>query len=112
MKPTLEISERLTLAQILPREGNAITLIIVRHITEKLNVTPEELVKWEIKSVEKAPGVITYEWNPAIDTKTDIEFTEPEADLIRKELNKLDQQNKLTFGILSLYEKFCNPKPA
>jgi len=112
MKTKLEVGDRLAIPNVLPKEGSALTLIIVKHIMKKIEITSEEVTKWGIQAVEKTPGVISYIWEPEKVETVEFEFTDAETDLIRKELNKLDQQNKLNFGTLMIFEKFCNPKPA
>jgi hypothetical protein len=112
MNVKLEVGERLSVPNVLPKEGSALTLIIVKHIMKKIEITPEEVTKWEIQAVEKSPGVISYIWEPSKVEDVEFEFSVAESDLIQRELNKLDQQNKLNFGTLMIFEKFCNPKPA
>ena len=112
MKVKLEVGERLSVPNVLPKEGSALTLIIVRHIMKKIEITSEEVTKWGIQAVEKTPGVISYIWEPSKVEDVEFEFSVAESDLIQRELNKLDQQNKLNFGTLMIFEKFCNPKPA
>ena len=107
MKLNLVIGERLALAQILPKEGNFLTLRIIKKITEKVSLTETEIEDWQIKSFESSPGTTSFSWSPAVKTDTEIEFTDAETDLIRQELNKLDKSGKLTFGNISTFEKFC-----
>ena len=108
MKTLLEIGERLALTSLLPKEGNFLTLRIVKSITEKVNLKDAEIKEWNVKAGESSPGVTTFSWRQDTNTETEIEFSEAETDLLRKELNKLDHQNKLTFSNISAFEKFCS----
>jgi len=108
MKTKLDIGERLALSQLLPKEGNFLTLRIIKSITEKVSLKEEEIKEWNIKAAETAPGVTSFSWNPGMATEVEIDLSEAETDLIRKELNKLDHQNKLTFSNISAFEKFCS----
>jgi len=108
MKTLLEIGERLALTSLLPKEGNFLTLRIVKSITEKVNLKDAEIKEWNVKAGESSPGVTTFSWSQDTNTETEIEFSEAETDLLRKELNKLDHQNKLTFSNISAFEKFCS----
>ena len=112
MKTKLEVGERMILNQILPKEGAYLTVLISKRITQKLEITETEIVDWEIKATESTPGVVSYSWDPAKVKEAEFEFTDAETDMLRRELNKLDKDNKLTFSNISAFEKFCNPKPA
>jgi hypothetical protein len=102
MKTELEIGERIVLGELLPKEGNFLTLRIIKKIAEKLSLTAQEIAEWEVKS---SPGSIA--WNPQKAKPVEIEFSDAEADFIRQELRKLDQGNRLKLDTLSAFEKFC-----
>lgn len=112
MKCKLEIGERMILSQILPKEGAYMAVLIAKRITKKLEITDTEIEEWGITATETTPGTVSYKWDPAKVKEAEFEFTDAETDLIRRELNKLDKDNKITFSNISTFEKFCNPPPA
>lgn len=99
----LTVLERITTLNILPPEGNFLTLKIVRKLREALSFTEEELKTFEI--VQEGHRIT---WNSTADTSggTEIPIGEKATDLIVTALKKLDQEGKLTEQHVSLYEKF------
>ena len=84
---------------ILPEQGNFITLSVKKEILDKIQITQEEIKECEI--VEK-DGQITWE-----NTKeTEIEFSEVETELIKKQLKELDEKGTLKDASFSLYKLF------
>ena len=99
----LNILERITILQILPQEGNFITLNIVQKLREALSPTEKEFKDFEI--VDK-DGQIS--WNAKGREEIEIEIGEKAADIIVTALKKLDEEDKLTAHHLSIYNKFVN----
>ena len=46
-------------------------------------------------------------WNAKGVAPTEIDFADAEIELIKKQLKQMDDSNKLTFELFSIYEKFC-----
>jgi len=97
----LNVSERLTLLQVLPQEGNFLTLKIIRDLTSILAMDDEEFKEFEIKQNENQ---VT--WNQKGLEEREIEIGEKATDIIVDALKKLDEAKKLKQRYLSLYEKF------
>lgn len=97
----LSVLERLTLLQILPPEGNFVTLKIVRDLTGILAMNEKEYKEFNIQQKGKQ---IT--WNLKGSQEKEIEIGEKATDIIREALKKLDETKKLEQRHLSLYEKF------
>jgi len=97
----LNILERFKLLQILPQEGNFMTLTIVRKLQETLSLTEAEYKEFEVKE----DGVTTT-WNEKGREEREIEIGEKATDIIVEALKKLNDENKLTGHHMSLYEKF------
>lgn len=107
IKLKLSILERISLLNILPREGSVITLRIMRELQSKLSFTEEELKKYRMKNTQSPDGRATITWDEDFSLEeADIEIGEAVTGIIVKELKKLDSQNKLRMEALSLYEKF------
>jgi len=99
----LILLERLKILQILPAEGNFITLNIVQKLREALSPTEKEFKDFEI--VDK-DGQIS--WNEKGREEIEIEIGEKATDIIVEALKKLDEEGKLTAHHLSIYNKFVN----
>ena len=98
----LSIKERINLLSILPREGNLITLKIVRKTQNNIGFSSEEIQKLKFQTFPD--GRISWDINEAEDKEVDLDPIG--LDIIREELRKLDAQRKLNIEHLSLWEKF------
>lgn len=106
----LNILERISLLNVIPREGNALTLRIIRDLQSKLSFSEEELKEFGIKNSKTPDGRISIDWDEDIIGEVDIEIGEMATTVIKKELTKLDKQNLLKMEALTLYEKFVEGK--
>jgi len=97
----LTVLERFTGLQILPQEGDFVTLKIMRKLKEALAMSEKELVEFEIK--QEGNQVL---WNKKGEEEREIKIGEKATDLIVDALTKLDKEKKLTENHFSLYEKF------
>jgi len=98
----LTVFERLILLNILPKEGNFVTLKIVRELREGLSFDEKEIKEIDLKIDDKGNAT----WNPAKDKNKDVEIGGQANKIIVETLEKLDKDNKLTESHLSVYEKF------
>uniref|UniRef100_A0A6M3KQS2 Uncharacterized protein n=1 Tax=viral metagenome TaxID=1070528 RepID=A0A6M3KQS2_9ZZZZ len=99
----LKVYERLVLLAILPKEGNFITLKVVRQLREALSFTEEEIkVLNFVQDVEKEKVT----WNQAADKPIEIKIGEKATEIVVEALKKLDKEQKLTEQHFGLYEKF------
>jgi hypothetical protein len=96
----MTIPERLYTMGILPKEGSFITLRLVRELNNKLGFSAEELSEFEIKEEE---GLV--KWNTKGNTPVNIDFAESELDVIKIELKKLNDTDRLNMNLFSIYEK-------
>ena len=99
----LNVIERLTLLQILPQEGNFVTLKVLRDLTSVLGMNEKEFKEFEIKQTGEQ---VT--WNPKGNEERAVEIGEKATDLIVEALKRLDEQKKLAQRHLTLYEKFVD----
>lgn len=102
MEYDLHITDRLNILQLLPKEGNFLTLKSVRIARESLALTPEEIKKYEV--VQKDNQI---HWN--VDKATELKKIKIDniiIDLIKKELRSLDEANKLQEQHFNLYKLF------
>lgn len=91
--------------EILPKEGNFMTLKTIRSLREKLGLSEQEIKDWE---VENKDNQIT--WDQDKSEPADLEFSEYETKLIKDELLELDKIQKLTNSHFTIYEKFVEGK--
>ena len=97
----LNVSERLTVLNFLPTEGNLATIKILGELRMNLSYTEDETKEWGIENDEEAKMI---KWKE--NGEADIPIGETAMGIIVDELRKLDKDNKLTELILPVYEKF------
>ncbi|MBA7680442.1 hypothetical protein ES703_88758 [subsurface metagenome] len=103
----LNIGERFALLGVLPQQGNAITLRIIRELQSRLSFTEEELKHYNIQNHTNPDGSARVTWNPELsEEETDIPIGEAATGVIKGELTRLNAQNQLHVTMLPLYEKF------
>jgi len=112
MKYALNIAERIALLNILPAQGNLVTLKIVRDLQSRLSFSEEEVKKYKIKSTP-APGGATVVWDSDFAKETkEIEIGDIAMDVIVEQLKMLEGQKRLRLEMLDLYERFVKgPAP-
>lgn len=101
MKIGLTIAERVHVLNLLPKEGSFVTLQLIREMTRKVGFTATEITDFELKEEN---GSIT--WNDKGNVEVIFHFVDAEAEIIRKELRKKNEEGSLNMGIYSVYEKF------
>ena len=97
----LNLIERLSILQILPQEGNFVTLNVTRKLQESLAPTEEEIKEYGI-----AQEGTQVTWNEKGTKEKELEIGEKATDIIVESLEKLDKDKKLTSQHISIYEKF------
>ena len=119
----LTVLERILLLNLLPKEGNVITLRVVRKVREALSFSDEEQAALDFRhegeavhGQEELPaaerkrvpeGQIV--WNQKAEPAKEFRFGETALKLIRKELTRLDTDGKLNEPMVPLYDKFFPP---
>ena len=106
MQTELNLLERLKIVDFLiPMEGNIVTLRMVRSLIDRIGPSPADLIECEV--VKRDDGKV--QWNEKGQIGKPFEFEPAELELIKGELNKLNNQNRLNHDLISLFEKFCTP---
>lgn len=98
----LVIADRINLLNILPAEGNIVTLRVVAGLREALGFSEDDIAAAEIK--QDAAGRIT--WNAAAAVSKDVEVGDTGREIIKAALKKLDDEQKLTAGLVPIWDKF------
>ena len=101
MEKKLNVGERIIISQILPKEGNFVTLKLIRDLQSKIGITADEHSEYEI--VQENDIV---RWNEKGKEEKSFDFKTKELEIISKELEKLDEDNKLNYQHFSIFEKF------
>ena len=98
----LSLMDRLGVITSLPIRGSALQLKLARDITDKAAPTEKERKDYDIVDSD---GKIS--WNDSgKESMVDIDFTGSETAFIQGILKDLDDKEKLTAGMLPLYDKF------
>ncbi len=97
----LKVFDRLILLNILPREGDYLTLKIVRKLREDLSFSEGEHKSLQIRQEE---GKVF--WVQEADIPKDISIGEKVTDIIVETLKRLDKEKKLQIEHMAIYEKF------
>lgn len=102
----LKIYDRLMMPRFLPKEGKYEIGVVCREIRKRIRITGEEL---------KAVGFVTddfgnADWDPKKDRGKAFPFTDLELIVIRKNLKRLDTEEKLPTDprAIALYDLFMN----
>lgn len=106
MKVELNIVERLVLMDLLPKEGNFVTLKIVRKNLDNLGFNDAELKEYDMTSAE---NTVNWDFEKAKKNNSwpkQFVFEDFITSIIKLKLKKLDAEEKLEGKYLSLYEKF------
>lgn len=99
---TLTLLDRVVLRGILKKEADYKTLILNKDINKKVELTQEELKKYDVQFNGQS-----LQWNKkGADATFEILFSEFEKIEIVAALKKLDEDKKLTQEFLNLYETF------
>jgi hypothetical protein len=98
----LNVSERLVLISILPKESDYTTIKIVQNLKEDLSFTEEEHELLKFYNTED--GMV--HWNSENDIPKEIPIGEKATDIIASSLRNINATKKLREDHISLYEKF------
>ena len=106
----LDVSERLAVQVIFPKEGSMLQQRIKKRIFEKFDLTDEETETLNPQPNPKGPGVTwTQEAADKVGLKT-IKLNDPEIKELEKYVKELDEQSKVPNDAFSLCEKIQSAK--
>lgn len=93
--------------QIIPTEGNFVTMKIMKDLMSDLGFSEEEIKTCGIETKFQPNGQGQVIWKPekAEETK-DIKIGDVAKVVIKDKLISLDKTNRITIGLLPLYERF------
>ena len=96
----LGILERISLLNILPVEGDVVTVRLLKKLRTELGFTEEEIKDHKISSAENR--VVWEETG----YKADISIGEKATDIIKDAFKRLDREGKIREDMLPLYDTF------
>ena len=96
----LDVKNRLMLvSQFLPKEGNLLTMTVVKDIKDKVELSQAEMAEYGLKIV-KDGGL---SWNEKGNSSSkEIIFTTAELSILKEKVDELDRNAKLTLDVLPL----------
>jgi len=97
----LGISERLMLMGILPKEGNVLTVRVIRELRHELEFSDADLVLYGLK-IEGS----RFTWDKSKEGVKEIAIGAAARDIIVKVLKELDKSGKVNEAQLVLFDKF------
>lgn len=99
------ISERLLLLAIIPRQGDITTLRIVKELTNELSFSEEEHKNLNLRTEN---GLV--HWNAANDFGKEVLFGDVAVKLVCSALADLEGRKSLGLEYLDLYDRFMQEK--
>lgn len=102
----LSVKERLLLLNTLPKEGDFITLKIVRKLTNDLSFSENEIKEYKFSPFKDKNEKDLIGWDQEVEQNKEIEIGEKATDIIVDGLKELDKNKKLTNDYFELYSKF------
>lgn len=97
----LSVVERLQLLDILPQDGDVVTLRIIRDLQRELSFTEQEIAESNIKTTGNQVS-----WNPASVATKPIDLGPKALSIIVETLSRLSAEKRLHMAKLPLYERF------
>jgi len=99
------IAERLVLLGILPREGDVLTIKVIRDLKDEIAFSDQELVDLKLEQVDEGRRTV-WDAEAAEKHKKDIDFGTKGVEIIKETLQNLDAKKILSIEALPLWEKF------
>lgn len=96
----LTIGERLIIMNVLPQEGDLLTLTTVREAQATLNPTDQER-----KAVDLTLEAGTFTWREDLDEPSEVALSDGARRVLFDRLKELDGRKKLQMVHLTLYER-------
>lgn len=101
----LNVAERIALIQVLPKEGDFVTLKVLRDLQDKIGFSEKDHKKFKIV---RTGDQMT--WGNEGMKEVEIEMGEKAIEIIKESLTGLDKEKTLRPEHVSLYEKFIQDK--
>ena len=108
-KTKLSLLDRIIIKGLVSaKESDFASLIVVKDLIAKIEITQDEIKKFEIKQVGEGQNA-SIVWNAkGSNAVFEYDFTELERMEIKLALQKISDEKKLNLSLLPLYEKFIH----
>ena len=103
------VKDRLMVVQLLPKEGNLIALRLIKDITQKTELTQEEMKQIEMKPTQTG-GVLWDDKKEKKFGKRLIKLSSAEIGYMKDQVKKLDEKEKISRDAFELAERIHNIK--
>ena len=97
----LTIQNRILLLNILPKEGNILTLKLMRELKEELSFSEKEISENKIEYTD-----VRIDWDESKKYTKDVDISDVSMKTIKDSLKTLDQKGKLREEHISLWDLF------
>ncbi|MBN2744529.1 MAG: hypothetical protein JXR39_11610 [Marinilabiliaceae bacterium] len=99
---TIELSviERIGFQQLIPEQGSFADLLHGRNILKKIEIGSEEAARLELRS--EGERVV---WKAGEAKPLSVSFSPVELEVIRKQIDKLDKEERIHISMFELIEK-------
>lgn len=86
--------------ELFPERGGMLEMILVKSITDKVTLTSKEITDFSI--VQEGDSI---KWNQSKDTGVEIEFEKSEIELLKKQVQEMDDNKNITMRTFDLCMK-------
>jgi len=106
---SFSLLERLELHEILPKKESRVVLVVLKDLKKKLELTQEEISKFQIKDTILPNGRNGISLNnDGVNYTKEIEITKLEKDVISSLFNKLDETKELPESLLNIDQQISS----
>ena len=98
----LEVVDRIQLLNLLPREGNLVTMQVVADLRTDISFSDQEIEDWKIKTNFETEMI---KWEDSKTKVKKIKIGATGMKIIRDAVARLDETNKITESSLALINK-------
>lgn len=96
----LTIKDRIVIPELFPERGGILEMILVKSIADKVALTSKEITDFSI--VQEGDSI---KWNQSKDTGVEIEFEKSEIELLKKQVQEMDDNKNITMRTFDLCMK-------
>ena len=86
--------------ELFPERGGMLEMILVKSIADKVALTSKEITDFSI--VQEGDSI---KWNQSKDTGVEIEFEKSEIELLKKQVQEMDDNKNITMRTFDLCMK-------
>lgn len=98
----LSVTERIILPELLPNQGSMVTMLLAKHIREKIEFTSSEIGDFNLRGEEKEDGSYRFKWNPEKEIDVEFHFEKSEIDFLKAQIDRLDKEGNITSNNIDL----------